>query len=130
MERLSLKYKDFLKALETLKDIVKEPFSIIVRDASIQRFEYTFEALWKFLKEYLKEKEGIICNSPKTCFREIFGLGFLTEEETITFLDMTDRRNDTSHTYKEEVALLIYSKIKGYSLLMKGLLAKFEGKIQ
>lgn len=69
MERLELKYKDALKSLETLEDILKKPFSIIVRDATIQRFEYTFEALWKFLKEYLKEKEGIICNSPKGCFR-------------------------------------------------------------
>ena len=48
---------------------MKEPFSMIIRDATIQRFEYTFEALWKFLKEYLKEKEGIVSNSPKACFK-------------------------------------------------------------
>ncbi|MBI2252698.1 MAG: nucleotidyltransferase substrate binding protein [Armatimonadetes bacterium] len=129
MERLSLKYKDALKALKTLEDIFKEPFSIIIRDAAIQRFEYTFEALWKFLKEYLKEKEGIMSNSPKTCFREIFSLGFLLEEEAVKCLEMTDRRNDTSHTYKEEVAEMIYSKIKEYFLLMKDLLNKFESKI-
>ncbi len=72
MERLKLKYNDALKSLMTLEEILKEPFSIIIRDATIQRFEYTFEALWKFLKEYLKEKEGIISNSPKACFKEIF----------------------------------------------------------
>ncbi|MEW5766292.1 MAG: nucleotidyltransferase substrate binding protein [bacterium] len=55
---------------------------MIVRDAAIQRFEYTFEAIWKFLKEYLKQEEGIMCNSPKSCFREAFSLGLLTEEET------------------------------------------------
>lgn len=129
MERLELKYKDTLRALETLGDILKEPFSIIIRDATIQRFEYTFEALWKFLKEYLKEKEGIICNSPKACFREIFALGFLTEDETVKCLKMTDRRNDTSHTYKEEIAQMIYNKIEEFFLLMKSLLNKFEDKI-
>jgi len=126
MERLMLKYKDALKALDTLEEILRQPFSIIVRDATIQRFEYTFEALWKFLKEYLKEREGIVSNSPKSCFREIFSLGFITEEETVKFLEMTDRRNDTSHTYKEEVAQIIYSKIPEYFSEMKGLLKKFQ----
>ncbi|MEA2066860.1 MAG: HI0074 family nucleotidyltransferase substrate-binding subunit, partial [Thermotogota bacterium] len=111
MERLKLKYNDALRSLRTLGEILEEPFSIIIRDATIQRFEYTFEALWKFLKEYLKEKEGIISNSPKACFREIFSLGFLTEEDTVRCLEMTDRRNDTAHTYKEEIAQIIYSKI-------------------
>lgn len=129
MERLRLKYQDAFNALKTVEDILKEPFSMIIRDATIQRFEYTFEALWKFLKEYLKEKEGIVSNSPKACFKEIFSLGFLTEEGTVRCLEMTDRRNDTSHTYKEEVAKLIYSKIKGYYTLMKNLLDQFEDKI-
>jgi hypothetical protein len=42
MERLTLKYTDSVKALQTLREILKEPFSVIVRDAAIQRFEYTF----------------------------------------------------------------------------------------
>ena len=130
MERLRLKYQDAFNALKTVEDILKEPFSMIIRDATIQRFEYTFEALWKFLKEYLKEKEGIVSNSPKACFKEIFSLGFLTEEETVRCLEMTDRRNDISHTYKEEVAKLIYSKIKGFYTLMKNLLDQFEDKIE
>lgn len=129
MERLELKYRDASRALKTLNEIFNQPFSIIVRDATIQRFEYTFEALWKFLKEYLKDKEGIISNSPKSCFREAFSLGFLTEEETVKCLDMTDRRNDTSHTYKEEVAQIIYSKIPAYFLLMENLLERFMDKI-
>ena len=43
---------------------------------------------------------------------------------------MTDRRNDTSHTYKEEVAQLIYSEIQGYYTLMKDLVAQFKDKIE
>ena len=129
MERLGLRYKDAVKSLETLNSIFDEPFSIIVRDATIQRFEYTFEAVWKFLKGYLKEKEGIVSNSPKACFKEIFSLGFLTEDETSACLEMTDRRNDTSHTYKEAVAEIIYNKIKSYFSLMEKLITKFEGKI-
>lgn len=124
MERLKLKYDDTIKALETLKNILEEPFSVIVRDAAIQRFEYSFEIMWKFLKDYLKEKEGIICNSPKSCFREAFSVGLLNEEETILSLEMTDDRNVTSHTYKEEVAEMLYKKIGKYFKLMENLIGK------
>ena len=130
MERLKLKFEDTLRALSTLEDISKEPFSVIVRDAAIQRFEYTFESLWKFSKEYLKEKEGIIANSPKSCFREIFSLGFLNEEETVQCLDMTDRRNDTSHTYKETIAQAIYGKIKEYVPLMRNIMERLGDKLE
>ncbi len=128
MERLGLKYEDALKALNTLKDIAKEPFSVIVRDAAIQRFEYTFEAFWKFVREYLKEKEGIIANSPKASFKEIFSLGLVSEEETVELQEMTDRRNDTSHTYKEAVAQSIYEKIKDYVLLIDKVMETLKQK--
>jgi nucleotidyltransferase substrate binding protein (TIGR01987 family) len=126
MERITLRYNDTRKALDTLREIVNEPYTIIVRDAAIQRFEYTFEALWKFLKEYLQEKEGIVCSSPKACFREIFTVGLVTEEEAVRFLQMTDDRNMTSHTYKEEVARMIYGKLKEYSALMEKLFQKLN----
>jgi len=122
VERITLRYNDTLKALGTLREIVNEPYTVIVRDAAIQRFEYTFEALWKFLKEYLQKKEGIVCSSPKSCFREAFSARMITEEEIVRLLQMTDDRNMTSHTYKEEVAQMIYSKLKEYSILMERLL--------
>ena len=129
MERLFLKYSDAQKAVQTFKEILREPFSIIVRDATIQRFEYTFEALWKFLKEYLKLKEGVVANAPKSVFREIFTLGLLSEKETEQFLEMTDQRNETSHTYKEAVAQAIYQKIRNYDALMEKLLEKFKERL-
>ncbi len=126
MERLELKHRDALKALNTLKDILREPFSVIVRDAAIQRFEYTFEAFWKFIREYLKEKEGIIANSPKSCFKEVFSIGLASEDETVALQEMTDKRNDTSHTYKENVAQGIYEKLQEYCALMEKILAGLE----
>jgi nucleotidyltransferase substrate binding protein (TIGR01987 family) len=72
MEKLRIVAKDTCRALRTLKEITRQPYSLIVRDAAIQRFEYSFEIFWKFLKEYLKFEDGIICASPKSCFREAF----------------------------------------------------------
>ncbi len=130
MEKLKLKYQDARRALETLEAILREPYSAIVRDASIQRFEYTFEAIWKFIKEYLQEKEGIVAASPKACFREIFQLGVISEEQTVKLLEMTDHRNMTAHTYHEEVAQKIYGALTVYRDLLGLLLAKFDGKFK
>jgi len=126
VERLEARFQDAIRSLETLKEILNEPFSIIVRDAAIQRFEYTFEAFWKFVKEYLRIKEKIIANSPKQCFRELFTIGIITEDENVRFLEMTDERNMTSHTYKEEVANIIYGGLKKYYELMKNTIGKLE----
>jgi nucleotidyltransferase substrate binding protein (TIGR01987 family) len=126
---LGLKLKTARQALETLKAIKKEPFSIIVRDASIQRFEYTFEAIWKTLKVYLLQIEGIVCNSPKKCFREALKVGLLTPDQTQRFLEMTDDRNMTSHTYYEEIAQQIYAKIDAYIELMEILLERLEDAV-
>ncbi|MCD5383945.1 nucleotidyltransferase substrate binding protein [candidate division WOR-3 bacterium] len=129
MERLEMRGRDTQRALSTLKEILDEPFSLIVRDATIQRFEYTFESLWKFLKAYLKEKEGILSDSPKGCFRRAFSLDFLTEEEIMKFLEMTDDRNMTSHTYKEEIAQMLYPRIGKYAGLMGKLLDRLSNRI-
>lgn len=114
MEKIEALIRDTRKALDTFKEILQEPFSIIVRDAAIQRFEYSFEVTWKLLKEYLNKKEGVICNSPKSCFREAFNIQMLDEEETIKALEMTDDRNLTSHAYIEKVAQKIFEKLETY----------------
>jgi nucleotidyltransferase substrate binding protein (TIGR01987 family) len=106
------------------------PFNIIVRDASIQRFEYSFESLWKLLKAYLGEHEGIICNSPKRCFRQALQVELLTVAETEACLTMTDDRNLTSHTYIEVVAEAIYAKLPTYLEVMNRLLANIQNQIE
>ena len=130
MERLKLRYQDSKRALKTLQDILKEQYTIIVRDATIQRFEDTFEAFWKFVKEYLKLREGITCNSPKSCFRELFSLGmFLSEEGAVKLLQMVDDRNMVSHTYIEEVAQILYKKIDEYCDLIEKIVLKLEDSV-
>jgi len=55
--------------------------SRIVRDASIQRFEYTFEALWKAAQTFLKQNEGVEAGSPKSAVRACFRAGLLGDEQ-------------------------------------------------
>lgn len=129
MEKLTILMRDNDRALKTLEEIFETSYSIIVRDAAIQRFEYCFEIGWKCLKEWLRSKEGIICNSPKSCFREAFKNGLLEESETVLALEMTDDRNLTSHTYHEEIADEIFSRLKLYASLLNRLSVGMKERI-
>jgi len=119
MEKLNLRLAGSAQALATLEEILQETFSIIVRDAAIQRFEYTFESVWKLVKLYLYEVEGVVCNSPKSCWRELLVVGLADEVEVAQLLAMTDDRNLTSHTYVEAVAQAIYGKLPTYWQLLQ-----------
>ena len=60
MERLTERLATARAALATLHDLVRKPDrSKVERDAAIQRFEYTFEAVWKAAQLYLREVEGL-----------------------------------------------------------------------
>ena len=129
MEKLTMTRGTFNKAFKTLKEILKEDYSVIVRDATIQRFEYTFEVFWKLVKVYLKEKEGITCNSPKSCFRELFSVNITDRETTETLLEMTDMRNLTSHAYIEKIAEDIYHRVISlYHVTMESINDSMEKK--
>jgi nucleotidyltransferase substrate binding protein (TIGR01987 family) len=130
LEKLKRKLEDAKKAIVSLEEILMEKYSKIVRDATIQRFEYTFEVAWKLLKEYFYHKEGIVCNSPKSCFREAFSVGLLNEEETVLFIQMTDDRNLTSYTYDEEIAENLYKKVKNYYTLLKSLIKRISNNLK
>ena len=108
-------------ALATLEEILAYQPSVIVRDATIQRFEYTAEAAWKALKHYLQEHEGMECQTPKGCIREAFKANLLNERETEAFLQMIDDSNQTSHAYIPEVAKKIASAVPEYADLLRRL---------
>jgi nucleotidyltransferase substrate binding protein (TIGR01987 family) len=124
MEKLTRARGVACRALDTLDQILKEPPSVIVRDAAIQRFEYTFEAVWKLLKVYLLERQGVDVGAPKACFREALKVGMLTPELAEQGLVMTDDRNLTSHTYIESIAVLVHSRLHGHAALMRVVVEK------
>lgn len=115
------KFKDFESSLLRLEESYKKTAENknnddyrFFRDSAIQRFEFTVEIFWKLLKNIVRDKEGIICNSPKSCIREFFASGYIKESSAKLLMEMIDDRNMTSHTYHEEVAEIIFSKLKSY----------------
>jgi len=117
-------FKDFEKALNRFREAYTRAKNesgtddyYFFRDSSIQRFEFTVEIFWKFIKRLLKEKEGIDCKTPKSCIREFFSAGYLDEDKIRILLQMIDDRNLTSHTYKEEIAEDIFSRFEKYIVI-------------
>ena len=74
----------------------KPDLSVVERDAAIQRFEYSFEAVWKAAQLFLREIEGLEVGSPKAAARASFQTQLLAEDETRAALEMTDDRNLTA----------------------------------
>lgn len=127
MDLLKKKIADAAKAFSTFQEVLHEPYSKISRDAAIQRFEYTVEAVWKCLQLFLREREGLECYSPKACFREAGGAGLLNEDETMKALEMIDDRNLTSHTYQEQLADNIFKRLNSHAKIMGKLLEQMNG---
>lgn len=110
-EQLLLKWEDYHKALHRLEIALTKTLDEddLYLDATIQRFEFTFELAWKLMKAVL-EYEGIEATSPRSSIREAWKQHIIGDAEK--WLDMQVKRNLSSHTYNEETAQDIYRHIK------------------
>ncbi|MBF0444790.1 MAG: nucleotidyltransferase substrate binding protein [Magnetococcales bacterium] len=110
------------KALKSLGELVqKQNGEDYIVDATIQRFEYTYELLWKTLKRCL-QYEGISSQTPKETLKKAFAIHWLKDEAV--WLDMHSDRNLTTHVYNEKDVEKIYLRIK--NIYYSEILATYE----
>jgi nucleotidyltransferase substrate binding protein (TIGR01987 family) len=116
--KIKNKIKNLSNALARLEEVCQQPLdkNNIVLDATVQRFEFTYELFWKTLK-LLLEEEGIIATTPKGVLREAYQVQWIADEKL--WLTMLEDRNRTSHIYSEKEAAAIYERIKLYFPEMK-----------
>jgi len=119
LERLRERLAIARQALQTLTEILREPKTSIVRDAAIQRFEYTFEAAWKAAQLYLRIVESLEVGSPKAAVRASRQVGLLADNQARRALVMADDRNMTVHTYNQALAERIYTALSEYAPLLE-----------
>lgn len=131
MERVRERIAIAQGALETLRKLpLGGPVDDVVRDAAIQRFEYTFEVLWKAAQIFLREVEGLEANSPKAVIRASFRVGLLDEGQTRLALQMADDRSLTVHTYNETIAQAIFARLTSYAELMEHWLKIMKERVE
>ncbi len=133
METLDL--SSFEKAINSLGSIIKRYANegdVDLRDAIIQRFEYTYSMSLKMIKRFLKQNDISEDEINGMTFNEIirranqFNL-LLTNLET--WDEYRKKRNMTSHTYDEETAQKVMTIIPAFKDEAKFLLNKLKEKL-
>ncbi len=129
-QSLEIAFQYYSIELNKLKPFDLE-LKIISKDCVIKRFKDTVELSWKLLFEFIKTKHLIedLVPSPKSTLRAALKLKLLNEEETEKAINMIDDRNLTSHTYKEEIANNLLSRIPSHIKLLKKIISELEQRI-
>ncbi len=115
------------KAAKSLEKALMQQKNEYVRDAVIQRFEYTFELGWKMLMRYFKVEEGIREYNIKELFREAGKQSLIDSVED--WFEYHKGRNLTTHAYNEKVAEETYEIAQRFSPAINKLILELEKKL-
>ena len=118
LERARVLLGDFERAVERLAGALGEPENEFIRDAAIQRFEFSFELAWKSIQVSAR-REGQECASPRMAISTAWRNEWISDEAA--WLDMLEERNKTSHTYRQSMAAEVFANLPDYLPLLKGL---------
>jgi nucleotidyltransferase substrate binding protein (TIGR01987 family) len=106
-----------------------ESLRMLLRDATIQRFAFTFEVAWKTLKRFLEENS--IEPIDRLTNRQLFRLGFEQGllRDSAAWMLYLGRRNLTSHVYSEAIAAQVFEVIPEFLEDARFLLAQLEQRL-
>ena len=121
--RWQQRLQNFSRAFKLLREIVEAhddltALEAIVKEGTIQRFEYTFELAWKTLKDKM-EADGLELEriSPRYVFKTAYQSKYIDDIDG--WLKMAGDRNLMSHTYNFDTfdQVLITLKNEYFQLL-------------
>ncbi len=126
--RAFLSVEELEKAISTLNEALKFADQVsqnesqfkIARDACIQRFEYCIELSWKVSMKKL----GSQTKFAKPAVREMARADLIDSAEM--WLDFIEARNNSSHSYDEEVAQKVFVEIKKYQIESSNFLLRLK----
>lgn len=122
-EKLTSQFKQLEKASNRLAETLALRPTQVHQDATIQRFEFTFELAWKAIQSFAFQK-GIQVVSPKDTIRIAAQLGLIEDVEM--WFDFLDARNMSSHIYDEKMAKLVYQQAKKFLPEVEKLIEKLK----
>ena len=109
-DRYSLALEHFARALTRLHEVLAQPENDIVRDATIQRFEFTFETAWKAMYRWLRARGVDLDEDAYSTIPEAFKRRLIVDEKR--WGDIRRYRNLTSHTYNEALAIEVAAFVR------------------
>jgi nucleotidyltransferase substrate binding protein (TIGR01987 family) len=108
--RFELALESFGKALFRLHEVVDMNETDIVRDALIQRFEFTFETAWKAMFRWLRARGAEVDDEAFAVLPRAFTNRLIVDHDGWT--ELRKKRNLTAHTYKEELAVEVAAMVR------------------
>ena len=110
-ERFVEQREQFERALARLHEALDENETALIRDALIQRFEFTFEMAWRCLHRYLANKGVKLPQQAWAVLPEAFQSQLIVDAQVWDLL--REYRNLTNHTYKEDMAIQVAAMVRG-----------------
>lgn len=125
-QRLANFEKAFSRLAAAVELAGQRPLSDLEKQGLIQTFEFTHELAWNVMKDYFAWQGTVDITGSRDATRESFSKGLVADGEG--WMEMIRSRNQTSHTYNEEVANEIAARITGlYAPLLRAFLLRMQG---
>lgn len=120
------------KAIESLEKGMKRacgaPADEELRDAVIQRFEYTYELCWKMIKRRVETDAAVPSDVDALSFqalmREAGERGLV--EEVSRWMEYREQRNITSHVYNQKKAASVFQTARVFLPDARALLVELK----
>lgn len=112
-DRFVVAFAHFERALARLNEALAHPENDIVRDAIIQRFEFTFEAGWKATYRRLRARGNDVDEEAFQVIPEAFERRLIADERA--WGEMRRFSNLTSHTYNEKTAIEVAAFVRAHA---------------
>lgn len=109
-ERFELARQQFGKALERLREVLDLDESDVIRDALIQRFEFTYELAWKALFYWLRDQGETVPEMVRPVLQTAFKARLI--EDAGLWERIKASRDETSHTYNESKAIEVAAFVR------------------
>lgn len=95
---------NFKKALSQLKKFIDKGDNLneLEEQGMIQAFEYSYELVWKTLKDFYEYQGESSIQGSKDAFKLAYERGVITDQDL--WRRMLEDRNRTVHSYNEETA--------------------------
>lgn len=104
-------YSKALRQLESAVTLSRErDLSDLEEQGLIQAFEFSHELAWNVMKDYFLFQGNSNITGSRDASREAFQVGLVSDGDG--WMEMLKSRNQTSHTYNEDIASDIANKIK------------------
>ena len=100
------RFQNYRKAFSQLSNAAalaqQRELTELEQQGLIQAFEFTHELAWNTLKDFLESRGRSNLFASKDATREGFAAGLI--ENGDAWMQMIENRNETTHTYNEEIA--------------------------